>query len=253
MTALSHCDRCAGRKGEAREVSRCQSRKPPNAPPQQDHHRFQGRRTCVGLLEGHWRIRATGCASSIRASSTAILARATISTTRSWKWLPGPHYAGLVGEAAYDAASLSRAARSRCAQSLDWPRRTDRLRPLQQDHSALSIGALALHAGRLWDFFGRSREEIAESLRLWAADTRMVDDAAHVPPDREALRNRATSGTPIPRSSSNGCKAFQPGSAGKGDHRAQLLRSCRDERGPHRPLHYRLGALGCIGAFSWER
>lgn len=84
---------------------------------------------------------------------------------------------GIVGEAAYDAASF--------------------LVPVNPDsHNAwVAQGVrtfLALYnkvtalypdprwpctPGGLWDFFGRGSEEIAESLLLWASDRRMVDEA----------------------------------------------------------------------------
>ncbi len=88
-----------------------------------------------------------------------------------------PALRGIVGEAAYDAASY--------------------LVPIDPDMRNRWIGqgvrtAFALYnkitalypsdrwacsAGGLWDFFGRSREEIALSLKLWAEDPRLHEDA----------------------------------------------------------------------------
>lgn len=88
-----------------------------------------------------------------------------------------PALRGIVGEAAYDAASylipidphtahrwIGQGARTACAlynkitalyPSPRWP----------------------CTAGGLWDFFGRGREEIADDLLVWASDARMQDDA----------------------------------------------------------------------------
>ncbi|MDX2259283.1 MAG: TraM recognition domain-containing protein [Hyphomicrobiaceae bacterium] len=88
-----------------------------------------------------------------------------------------PALRGMVGEAAYDAASY--------------------LVPMDPDPRHRWIGqgvrtCLALYnkltalypsprwpctPGGLWDFYGRGREEIADDLLLWAADSRMQDDS----------------------------------------------------------------------------
>lgn len=97
--------------------------------------------------------------------------------TRVIETARNPRLRGIVGEAAYDAASF--------------------LVPVNPDsHNAwVAQGVrtfLALYnkitalypdprwpctPGGLWDFFGRGSEEIAESLLLWASDRRMADEA----------------------------------------------------------------------------
>ena len=88
-----------------------------------------------------------------------------------------PELHGILGEAAYDAASY--------------------LVPIDPDPKSRWIGqgvrtAFALYnkitalfpsqrwrcsPGGLWDFFGRGREEIADDLLVWASDSRLEDDA----------------------------------------------------------------------------
>ena len=96
--------------------------------------------------------------------------------TRLLEVAANPALYGIVGEAAYDAASF--------------------LVPIDPDAKARWIGQgtrtmfatynkiTALYPqkrwrcspGGLWDFFGRGRDEIADDLLLWAADNRMEDD-----------------------------------------------------------------------------
>lgn len=96
--------------------------------------------------------------------------------TRVLEVAGNPRLHGMLDEAAYDAASY--------------------LVPVDRDSHSRWIGqgvrtmfakynkitALHPHArwpcnvGGLWDFFGRGRDEIADDLLLWAADSRMEDD-----------------------------------------------------------------------------
>ncbi|MCO6051521.1 TraM recognition domain-containing protein [Mesorhizobium sp. RP14(2022)] len=97
--------------------------------------------------------------------------------TRLLEVASNPSLRGIVGEAAYDAASF--------------------LVPIDPNPAHRWIGqgvrtAFALYnkitalypserwacsPGGLWDFFGRSREEIADDLLVWAADGRMQDES----------------------------------------------------------------------------
>ncbi len=83
----------------------------------------------------------------------------------------------ILGEAAYDAASY--------LVPVDPDTRTQWVGQGVRTFFATYIKISALHPdwrwactpGGLWDFFGRSREQIRDDLLMWASDSRMRDDA----------------------------------------------------------------------------
>lgn len=88
-----------------------------------------------------------------------------------------PRLRGIVGEAAYDAASY--------LVPIDPDARNRWIGQGVRTAFALYNKITALHpsprwpctAGGLWDFFGRGREEIAGDLLVWASDGRMQQDS----------------------------------------------------------------------------
>jgi type IV secretion system protein VirD4 len=114
-----------------------------------------------------------------------------------------PALHGIVGEAAYDAASylvpIDPDVRNRwIGQGVRTAFAT-----YNKITALYPSSRWACTPGGLWDFFGRGREEIEEDLSVWASDSRML--ACFV--SLRALRPHAISGTPTLPSSSNGCKA----------------------------------------------
>jgi len=97
--------------------------------------------------------------------------------TRVMEIAARPELHGILGEAAYDAASY--------LIPIDPDARNRWIGQGTRTACALYNKITALHpsprwpctAGGLWDFFGRGRDEIADDLLVWASDRRMQEDA----------------------------------------------------------------------------